>query len=132
MKSEVIHEGLEKRDIRDYLSQTLHKAVFNGGLGGEEHEKLIKKQIDELQQQLKQIKIYNTIEYLIEQYNWRWWDISDYVEYYTKDTYFDFIGTPEEFKSFMERKVGKNVQLRYKLNGSVDYKIISDIISEDD
>jgi ribosomal protein S20 len=120
MEQENIHDGLENSEIRTYLSKTLHTTMHNGAFGGS--EEYIKEQIEKLQKQLEQVKIRMAIEQLIKQNGWKWWDISDEISYDPK-TYFDFVGTPEEFKTFMKVHCNKKIILKHHKNGDVDYEI---------
>jgi predicted nuclease with TOPRIM domain len=85
------HDGLEKKDLRDFVAKTLkeNNCFF------EEQEDVIKK-IRELEETLKKIKIRDSMRELMNALKWENFDVSDFVDYYY-ETYFDFIGTKQEY-----------------------------------
>ncbi len=94
MNNDDIHKGLEKQEIRDFLAKQLAESGKNGGMLPSEH---IKKDIEKLQVILKASEIREAVLQLIKVCGWDWYDISDYVKY-NPETYFEFIGTKEEYK----------------------------------
>jgi len=99
MDNKDIHNGLDKKEIRDFLSSKLEESKISSSV------KQIEKEIMELQSQLKMAKIKEATIELIKLCNWKYHDVSDLVPYNEKE-YFDFIGTDEEFEE-LENKIKK-------------------------
>lgn len=99
MKNEEIHNGLDKKEIRDFLSQWKRR---EGLIGRASEIGFIESEIKELQERLIHCKNHLGITSLIESNGWKEFDVSDDVPY-DKDTYFSFLGTEEEFKKFCDK-----------------------------
>lgn len=94
MNNEDIHKGLDKQEIRDFLAKQLRDASKDGGMVPSEY---LEKEIAKLQATLKTSKTREATLQLIKICGWDWYDTSDYV-LYNSETYFDFIGSKEEYE----------------------------------
>lgn len=116
MKNSKIHEGLENKEIRDFLSLSLVK-LFDRECNNKKEiipydkenpfETLIKNDEEQVKLLLKNIDINKeklAIIKLIKNNGWEEFDISDYTQ---NDTgyrlWMSFIGTKEEYEKFMEQ-----------------------------
>ena len=92
MKTEDMHKGLDKPEIRNFLAQGI-------GHSYEGEVEYLKGKISELEEQLeKAVKVQASCE-LIESNGWQWFDVSDEVKNYDKQTYHSFVGTEDEVMS---------------------------------
>ena len=92
MKCENIHKTLDDSNLRDVLSK-MANGCWNGSV---EH---IERQIKELQERLVKAKEGEAAVLLIKRMGWAEYDVSDQVEDYHRDRYFNFVGTEEERRS---------------------------------
>ena len=115
MKNREIHNGLEHKQVRDFLSNQqvqfwyeksqLKKKTVPNGLKGFEYE------IAELENELffknELLNIcrgLDAINKLIYVRGWEEFDVSDYVEHDSPYTYYNhFIGTKEEYETFISK-----------------------------
>ena len=96
MDNKNIHEDFSQKEIRDYLAKELK--LYEGSAIS---IKSLEKQIETLQERLRQAKNYESVLHLIEEKCWQDWDISEYIPY-DRETYFPFIGTKDEFNKLLE------------------------------
>lgn len=99
MKNDDIHNGLDKKEIRDYLSKTLHKEFMEGYSDSVEY---FEKQIKELEAMLEHAKIVRAIIQLIELNGWSEFDVSGLIKW-NKETYFSFVGTEKEYEKLVKK-----------------------------
>lgn len=95
MKNNEIHDGLDKKEIRDFLAKEFNKVPCSGNI--EEAQK----ELSEAQKRLDGIIKRRVIERLISDNKWNIFDISDDIEDYKPGTFFQFVGTEEEYKKLM-------------------------------
>ena len=112
-----IHEGLEKKEVRDYLSTSLMQ--INNELRNLPKTHIVKKEnefwsdfrIRQLESEIikntEEITVLNhqsAILFIIQNLGWKELDVSDYInmdmEY---ATYPSFIGTKEEYEYFIQK-----------------------------
>lgn len=93
------HEGLEQKEVRDFLAKEF-KVAFNKGSCGVE---FAQKFYDEAKEQLEYAKRRDALEQIIKTHGWDWFDVSDYEKYISSE-YFDFIGTKKEVKTYIKDK----------------------------
>ena len=97
MKNDEIHNAFEDRELRDFISKTLRiNKVYD-------RTEEINIKIRELNNQLEKAKIQEALLLLLKKSNWQLYDVSDDV-LYNKDTYFDFIGTLEEYETVFKKE----------------------------
>ena len=97
MKNEEIHREFTQQEIRDFLSQELEASRIGGGIG----VKYIEGEIERFQVLLRDAKKYEAIIQIIEDKNWKEWEISEDIPY-DRENYFPFIGTKEEYNKLMK------------------------------
>jgi hypothetical protein len=105
IENKEIHNGLNNKEIRDYLGKELYKLQMSGGWSNVE---FIEKQIRELTQTLELCKQYNAIKKIIEMNKWKDFDVSE-ITSYNSNYYQYFIGTEKEFEKF-ESKYNEYVE----------------------
>ena len=91
MKNKDIHKGLDKAEIRDFISEELKSVDYGAGCA-----EAIKKKITELECELEKARRAEAIHALIKHMGWDWFDISDEIEDYSRVTYRSFVGTKKE------------------------------------
>ena len=92
MKNIDKHNKLTEPDVRDFLA----KEASNFGYVGEvEH---IRNQILLLEEKLKEAENFEAINKIVESKGWLFFDVSDDIEDYNKDDYFNFIGSLKELR----------------------------------
>ena len=96
MRNEEIHDKLDKKEIRNFLSKELIIAEFRAFSTVDFYEE----QIKELNESLVEAKKRDAINLLVEEQGWETFDISDEIGY-KKDSYFNFIGTKKEYQQLM-------------------------------
>ena len=96
MKNKNIHNGLDNKNVRDFLS----KRTWYGFDGEVE---AIEKQINDLQEKLKKAKESQATRDLIRLNGWDEFDVSDEIEDYQRGEYFNFVGTKEEYKQLKKK-----------------------------
>ncbi len=89
MKNADKHNGLDKAEIRDFLAKQI-------GCGYEGEVEYIKSRIADLQSELEIAKRSQAARDLISLNGWENFDVSDDIEDYKPDEYFQFVGTQEE------------------------------------
>ena len=102
MKNEDIHNSLPKKEVRDFLGQLTHK---EGLLGSEFEIRYLEKELEKIKERLIHCRKHRAVVTLIESNGWKEFDVSDDVPY-SKDSYFPFIGTEEEFE-VLKKKLEK-------------------------
>ena len=95
MKCKNIHDGFEKKEIREFLSKSITEAC------DERYLVMLQKQIDELQAKLVMAKQNFAACELVTQQGWQLHDVSDEVEDYDASCYFNFVGTEEELSQLL-------------------------------
>jgi hypothetical protein len=90
MRNEEQHNGLDKKEIRDFLAKQLGRYSYDGEVDA------IKKRIDDLQADLERAKRSKAARDLIALNGWQIFDISDDIDDYDTIKYFEFVGTQEE------------------------------------
>ncbi len=103
MENKDIHNGLDKKEIRDFLAQLTHKESFLGRLS---EINFLEKELEKIKERLIHCKNHKATLTLIELNGWKKFDLSDVIPY-NKDTYFPFVGTEKEFELFMKRMVNE-------------------------
>ncbi len=98
MKNVDIHNGLKDKEIRDFLSQSIPK--ISDFVGNEIH---CREMIEKYQKGLVIAQKYSGALRLLEQMGWSEHDVSDDIDDFEPDTYFDFIGTKEEYHLLLEK-----------------------------
>ncbi|MEK6878997.1 MAG: hypothetical protein AABY22_05285 [Nanoarchaeota archaeon] len=97
MENDEIHNAFEDRELRDFISKTLRiNKVYD-------RTEEINIKIRELNNELKKAKIQEALLLLLKKLSWQLYDVSDDV-LYNKDTYFDFIGTLEEYETVFKKE----------------------------
>src|SRR5574337_1063376 len=99
MDNKDIHNGLDKKEIRDFLGQCERR---EGILGRSSEIEDLEKELERIEERLVHCKNHLAIETLIELNGWQLFDISDDIPY-DKYTYFPFIGTEKEFELLMKK-----------------------------
>lgn len=109
-----IHNGLEKKEIRDFFSLSIlnaykkrHDSIrkmpsqnFDGYVWAIEKEKI---NIHNAQMELEKLEALKAVAELASIYNWKEFDVSEFVSKSEKDgLYRNFFGTQEEFEKFMK------------------------------
>jgi hypothetical protein len=105
MKGTEIHNGLQDKEIRDFLSKALaksYKEEYNFEkkeiVGENTQERTISRLENDIEYSKHQIKVNKdrlAILRIMEQKNWKELDVSDYIGK-VDDMYLSFIGTVEE------------------------------------
>lgn len=95
MKSEDIHNGLDKENLRNYLSKLERTEAFQGRAGEIPY---LEKELERIKERLIHCKNHEAIITMIKINGWELFDVEDFVPY-NKDTYFLFLGTNKEFES---------------------------------
>jgi ribonucleotide reductase beta subunit family protein with ferritin-like domain len=93
--NETKHIGLDKKDLRDFVGKTLQQYHHFY-----EKQEDVLKEIETLKNKLKEIKIRDGLMELMKQLNWKDYDVSDYIDY-KFETYFNFIGTDDEYNKLI-------------------------------
>lgn len=106
MENKDIHNGLDKKEIRDFLAKMRIKEGSSCNYMPLEVISTLEKQIIHNQEVILNIKAYSAINELIKSCGWNTFDVSNDISKYDPKTYFEFIGTDEEFKT-LEKKVKK-------------------------
>ena len=112
MKDTEIHNGLDKKEIRDFLSESIVKVYnkeidnrkeydFNGLSGLDISIKRLKIQIHNNENELNKLNTLKAVLTLSKNFNWEEWDVSDFVEKTDKRLCRNFFGTEEEYNNFM-------------------------------
>ena len=91
------HEGLEQKDVRDFLAKQM-KDVWGSGFIP---VKYAEEQFQKAKHNLEMARNGHALKNIIENLGWDEHDVSDYEKYYP-DTYFAFIGTEEEYRKYIE------------------------------
>lgn len=99
MDNKDIHNGLNKKEIRDFLAQYIHKERFLGRYSEIEY---LEKELERIKERLVHCRNHKAVLTLIESNGWKDFDL-DIIVPYNEDTYFPFIGTKEEFKALEKR-----------------------------
>ena len=102
MINEDIHNGLDKKEIHDFLGQWSWREGF---LGRASEIEYLEKELERIKERLIHCRNHQAVIALIKSNDWKEFDVSEHVPY-NNDTYFLFIGTKEEFE-FLEKKVKK-------------------------
>ena len=84
------HKKLADQNVRDFLA----KEASNVGYVGEAEN--IRTQISHLEEKLKEAEKFEAINKIAESKGWLFFDVSDDIEDYNKDDYFNFIGSLKE------------------------------------
>ena len=105
MKGTEMHNGLDDKEIRDFLSKALAKTYKEEYsfekkeiIGSSPHERTISRLENDIEYSQHQIKVNQdrlAILRIMEQKNWKDHDFSDYIGK-VDDMYLSFIGTVEE------------------------------------
>lgn len=99
MLGEEIHNGLDKKEIRDFLG------VEVGECWDASAPDFIKEEIVKLEKRLERAKKKQALIALMNHLGWQDFDVSDYTKK-TRDVWMQFIGTQEEFDEFMKQFEG--------------------------
>ena len=97
MKIEEIHEGLDKKEIRDFLGKQFNKVDFVNSI------KIAEEKLKEAELNLKNARIREGIIEIIKEFGWWYFDDSDIIENYNEETFTYFIGTEEEIKTLRKK-----------------------------
>jgi len=103
MENKDIHNGLDKKEIRDFLAQWSYREGFLGR--GSEIEYL-EKQLEEIKERLIHCRNHKAVLSLIESNGWKDFDLDTLVPY-NHDTYFPFVGTEKEFEELNRKNKSK-------------------------
>jgi hypothetical protein len=95
MINENIHDHLSDKEVRDYLSREYQKSIV-----GIDSVEWIQKEIERLQNIMEISLIRQAVKKLIDDRGWQVFDISDKIPY-NRETYFDFVGTVEEYENLL-------------------------------
>lgn len=106
MENKDIHNGLDKKEIRDFLSQWSRREGFKGTSSEIEY---LEKELEKIKERLIHCINHRAVLTLIESNGWKEFDLSDDIPY-NKDTYFGFVGTKEEFDLFMKKLVNEKLK----------------------
>ena len=87
-----IHKTLSDIGVRDYLGKELNK---NYSFMTVEQSKVL---LDAAQAQYDKAIKYAALDSLIKSNGWEWLDCSDEIDDYSPATYFNFVGTKDEYK----------------------------------
>ncbi len=94
MRNDEVHQGLEKKEVRDLLAEqsweTGWTASVNYSVAWYEEE------IVRLQEKLALARRHVTIRKIADEYGWQFYDISDEYADYDPNRCLDFVGTAEE------------------------------------
>ncbi len=113
MENKDIHNGLDKKEIRDFLAKSRAKEGNSCSYMKLDTIQIMEKQIIKLQEYIQHIKNLDAIETLIKINDWKNFDVSDDVTKYNPETYFEFLGTEEEFKELINKiNEGNNYELK--------------------
>lgn len=96
------HDGLEQKEVRDFLAKEFREAWFLGSTS----VKYAQEQYEKAKKQLEDAKRCEALEQIIKNQGWGWFDVSEYERYF-KDEYFDFIGTEKEHKQYIKNTSGE-------------------------
>ena len=99
MKNADIHKAFGKVDIRDFLAQRYEEAQ-DETLGRSSQS--IEEEISVLQEKLRFAKQYEAVLELAQSQDWTFWDVSDEIEGWNRETYMPFLGTEEEYITLVE------------------------------
>lgn len=94
MDNDETHQGLDKKEVRDLLSEQFRKTGWRGGAF--HSVEWIESQIARLREELALARRGIVIREIAADYGWKFHDISDEYEDYDPQC-FDFVGTAEEF-----------------------------------
>lgn len=114
MKNSQIHTGLEKKDLRDYLSVAIVKTYedefaigelkVSYAAGIDYSINALEAEIKQKQERLSILKDRRAIMSIIKMNNWQEFDVSDETQ---KDLSYgmsmNFIGTEQEYESFLKQ-----------------------------
>ena len=96
MEIEEIYCEIEDEQTRMFLARQLKESQKNAGYLTDVD--YLKTQLNEIQTKLEYAKIHEGLKNLMKKMGWKEFDVSDYVNY-DSHTYFDFIGTEEEYNT---------------------------------
>ena len=96
-----IYKGLNKKEIRQFLMNSLTKISYDA-MFGKEYRKNIEETIEKLKNQLEQNNSYLAILEMIKMNAWEEFDISDEIGLMNGDRYCSFIGTKEEYENLLK------------------------------
>lgn len=99
MDNKNIHDGLDNKEVRDFLA---HWSYREGFLGRYSEIEYLEKELEKIKERLIHCKNHKAILTLIESNGWTDFDLDDIIPY-NKDTYFPFVGTKEEFEALEKR-----------------------------
>ena len=99
MNNNDIHNGLDKKEIRDLLGQWLWR---EGALGTSSEIKYLEKELERIKERLIHCRNHQAVIALINSNGWKDFDVSENIPY-NNDTYFPFIGTKEEFEDLKKK-----------------------------
>lgn len=102
MKNKDLHDGLDKKEIRDFLSKQYQKEGRECNWSSD--IEFLEKELEKHKKMLESAYTFKGIKHLINIQGWRNFDVSDNIENYDKDNYFEFIGTDEEFKNLLNKQ----------------------------
>lgn len=91
------HDGLEQKDVRDFLAKQMRDVWGFRWLSLDFAEK----KFEEAKHQLEMSRQDNALRSILEKFGWEEHDVSDYEKYVSTE-YFSFIGTEEEVKGYIE------------------------------
>ena len=96
-----IYKDLDKKEVRQYLMNSLTKISYDT-MFGKEHRKRIEKTIEELKNQLEENNSYLAVLEIMKMNSWEEFDISDEIGLMNGDRYCSFIGTKEEYENLLK------------------------------
>ncbi len=108
MENKDIHNGLSEKEVRDYLSKQYQKEGYKCNWNPD--VKFLEKELERHKKMLEAANIFNGIKALIKLQGWKTFDVFDEISDYEddEDIYFEFMGTEEEFKVFIEKLKKEN------------------------
>lgn len=94
MRNEEVHQGLEKKEVRDLLAEQFRGTGWVGSVthGVQWYEE----EIARLQEKLALARRHVAVREIATEYGWQFYDISDSYTDYAPKGCLDFVGTAEE------------------------------------
>jgi hypothetical protein len=109
MKDTEIHKGLPNSEIRDMLSKIISESMYNPAIeyptdkkGFDARIEWAKRQIKHFEKEISNAENMKAVEIIAKTYNWKEYDVSDYVVG-TDRLYRNFFGTEKEYENLCEK-----------------------------
>lgn len=101
MKCENIHAGFDLKEIRDFLAKSADFVT-------DEYIAALEFNLKQAEERLKEARLQKAAFDLVRQQGWEMFDVSDDVEDYSKEKYFNFVGTKKDKMSFDAKLLRKS------------------------